>query len=187
MPRNVEPSVHRIDNVYVYNIDDLEQQVALGLQARKAEVDAAETIVAAELADFESWRRSLAVTPAIVALRTRTVEVLRAELERAFSTHLRHLGEADREALRALMESSASKLLHAPTTRLRERASLPEGVDWVRAVADVFDLPEVTSTPPPAPEGPEASLDEGPVSATKRLGADPEAKAGAGDERGRDR
>lgn len=110
--------------------------------------------------------------------------MLTAELERAFATHLRHLGQADREALRALMESSASKLLHAPTTRLRERASSPEGADWVRAVTDVFGLPDVTSTPPPAGDR-DPSADDEPVSATKRLRLDPEEKAGAGDDQGR--
>jgi len=142
VPRNVEPSVHEIDNVYVYNVDDLEQQVALGLKARQAEAEAAENIVGAELAEFESWRRGLLVAPAIVALRNRTREVLAAELERALSTRLKHLAEPDRVALRALMESSAAKLLHVPTTRLREGASSPDGADWVRAVTHVFDLPD---------------------------------------------
>jgi glutamyl-tRNA reductase len=187
VPRNVEPSVHQIDNVYVYNIDDLEQEVAVGLHARQAEADAAEKIVAAELADFEAWRRSLAVTPAIVALRTRTLDILSAELERTFSTHLKHLGEADRATLRALMDSAAAKLLHSPVTRLRERASSPDGAELVRAVTDVFDLPEPSGVPPPPRADPEAGADDAPVSATKRLRLDAAAKADEDDGVGRGR
>jgi glutamyl-tRNA reductase len=145
VPRNVEPSVHGIDNVYVYNVDDLEQQVALGLKSREAEAAAAETIVAAELAEFESWRRGLLVAPAIVALRNRTREVMSGELERALATRLKHLPEADRAALKQLMDAAANKLLHMPTTRLREAASSAEGADWVHTVTHLFDLPDVAA------------------------------------------
>jgi glutamyl-tRNA reductase len=55
VPRNVEPSVHEIDNVYVYNVDDLEQQVAEAMKSRHAEADLAEKIVSHELSEFEAW------------------------------------------------------------------------------------------------------------------------------------
>ena len=141
VPRNVEPSVHEIDNVYVYNVDDLEQQVAQGLSARQSEAAAAEKIVTDELAEFLTWSRGLLVTPAVVALRTRTHGLLSAELERTLAGRLKHLGEADRAALGQMVESAVSKLLHMPTTRLREGASSPEGADLVRAVTHLFDLP----------------------------------------------
>jgi glutamyl-tRNA reductase len=149
VPRNVDPSVHSIDNVYVYNVDDLEQEVAHGLKSREAEAVAAEAIVSSELAEFESWRRGLVVAPAIVALRSRTRELLAQELERSLSTRLKHLGEADREALRQLMDAAANKILHTPTTRLREGAASVEGADWVRAVTHLFDLPETRATAGP--------------------------------------
>ena len=152
VPRNVEPSVHTIDNVYVYNVDDLEQQVALGLKSRESEAAAAERIVLAELAEFESWRRGLLVAPAIIALRARTHEILNGELERAFASRLKHLGDADRILLKQVIEGAANKVLHAPTTRLREAASSVEGADWVRAVTHLFDLPERTeAAAAPAP------------------------------------
>jgi glutamyl-tRNA reductase len=146
VPRNVEPSVHKIDNVYVYNVDDLEQQVALGLKSRQAEAEAAEKIVVAELLEFESWQRGLLVAPAIVALRTRTREVLAAELERGLTGRLKHLSEVDQAMLRQLVDAAANKLLHVPTTRLREGASSPDGADLVRAVVRLFDLPEAATS-----------------------------------------
>ncbi len=156
VPRNVEPSVHRIDNVYVYNVDDLEQQVVEGLRARHAEVEAAESIVEKELAEFQSWARGLNATPAVVALRAKTRAVLMAELERSLSGRLKHLGEGDRAALLQMMESATNKLLHTATTRLKATASAggtgTEGTDdvgeLVRALTYLFDLPEMALVAP---------------------------------------
>ena len=91
VPRNVEPSVHAIDNVYVYNVDDLEQQVAEAMKSRTSEADAAEKIVAHEVADFEAWTRGQSVAPTIVRLRARPRAMLMRELERPLAGRLRHL------------------------------------------------------------------------------------------------
>jgi glutamyl-tRNA reductase len=151
VPRNVEPSVHEIDNVYVYNVDDLEHQVAEGMKARHAEVAAAERIVEAEVAEFEVWSRGLDVQPAVVALRAKTHAVLFAELERSLGSRLKHLGEADRAALAQMMESAVNKLLHAPTTRLKASAADGAAGDFVEALKHLFDLPEHASIAPPKP------------------------------------
>ncbi len=151
VPRNVEPSVHKIDNVYVYNVDDLEHQVAEGMKARHAEVAAAERIVEAEVAEFEAWSRGLDVQPAIVALRAKTHAVLFAELERSLGARLKHLGEADRAALTQMMDSAVNKLLHAPTTRLKASAADGAAGDFVEALKHLFDLPEHASVAPPKP------------------------------------
>jgi glutamyl-tRNA reductase len=142
VPRNVEPSIHRIDNVYVYNVDDLEQQVAEAMKSRRGEAEVAERIVAEELRDFEAWARGQAVAPTIVKLRAKTRGVLFAELDRALGGKLRHLPEGDRAALRQMMESAANKLLHTPTTRLRDATASPDGLDAVRAATKLFDLEE---------------------------------------------
>jgi glutamyl-tRNA reductase len=159
VPRNVEPSVHDIDNVYVYNVDDLEQQVAQGMKARHAEADAAEKIVGLELAEFETWSRGLLVAPAVVALRARTRAVLVAELERTLAGRLKHLTEVDRAALAQMIDSATNKLLHVPTTRLREGASSLDGADLVRALAHLFDLPEGPRTEP-SEDGEQEPADE---------------------------
>jgi glutamyl-tRNA reductase len=145
VPRNVEPSVHTIDNVYVYNVDDLEQQVADGLKLRVAEVESAEAIVQQELAEFSAWARGLNVQPTIVALRAKTRAVLMGELERTLGGRLKHLGEGEKAALVQMLESAANKLLHAPTSRLRAGAGAEAGADLVRAIKHLFDLPDSTS------------------------------------------
>ena len=142
VPRNVDPQVHEIDNVFVYDIDDLEQQVALGLEARKGEVDKAEAIVDEELKALLTWSHGLDVQPVIVALRARTKSVLVTELERSLTGKLKHLGEGERAALFQMVESATNKLLHAPMTRLREGAKTDGGSQLAGAARTLFDLPD---------------------------------------------
>ncbi|HEY8091801.1 MAG TPA: glutamyl-tRNA reductase, partial [Polyangiaceae bacterium] len=144
VPRNVEAEVHAIDNVYVYNVDDLEKEVARGLDGRRAELSEAERIVEDEVKQFLSWTRGLEVQPTVVALRARTRAVLVAELERSLGTRLKHLPEGDRAALQQMLDSAVNKLLHAPTTRLKARAA--EGDDageLAAALRLLFDLQEI--------------------------------------------
>lgn len=168
VPRNIDPAAHGIDNVYVFNVDDLEQEVARGLQARQAEVTAAEGIVADEVAQFLSWRRGLEVAPTLVAMRTKARAVFFAELERSLGGRLRHLSEGDRAALTQMLDSGVSKLLHGPTTKLKARAA--EGNDageLAAAVRFLFDLQEIAVEPPrsrsPAAAPVAASPDDEPL------------------------
>jgi glutamyl-tRNA reductase len=158
VPRNVEPAVHDIDNVYVYNVDDLEHEVARGLQARHAERDAAEKIVSAEVAQFLAWSRGLDVQPTLVAMRAKARALLFAELERTLAGRLRHLPEGDRAALHQMLESVLNKWLHAPTTKLRARAADGDaGGELAETVRFLFDLPQMTA----AREGERATNGDG--------------------------
>jgi glutamyl-tRNA reductase len=155
VPRNIDPAIHEsIDNAYVYDVDDLQHEVAENMKARQSEVTSAEKIVETELAQWLQWARGLNVNPTIVALRAKTKGVLVAELERSLGTRLKHLGEADRAALNQMIESATNKLLHAPTTRLKAAAGVSDGNDLVRAAQHLFDLP---SAPPPEPSSPSAA------------------------------
>ena len=142
VPRNVEPTVHGIDNVYVFDIDDLEQQVAAGMEARKAEAAAAEKIIEHEIGEFLTWARGLEVQPAIVALRAKTRGVLVAELERSLAGRLKHLSEGDRAALVQMVDSATNKLLHAPTTRLRHAAGDGTAQELTSTLKELFELPD---------------------------------------------
>ncbi len=142
VPRNVDPQIHEIDNVYVFNVDDLEGQVRDAMKARTSEVAAAEQIVTTELAEFRIWARGLAVAPTVVALRARTRAVLTTELELTLGSRLRHLPEGDRAALTQMIESATNKLMHTPTTRLKQASVEEDGPDMVRALTHLFDLPE---------------------------------------------
>ncbi len=140
VPRDVDPAVNKLDNVYLYDVDDLSQIVAESLEGRAAEAARAEAIAEAEAHGFEVWSLEQALTPSIVALRARTRSVLAAELGRSLSGKLRHLSPADREALDVMLDAATNKLLHIPVTRLRALASDPRGEDYLEAVRDLFAL-----------------------------------------------
>jgi glutamyl-tRNA reductase len=160
VPRNVDPAIHEsIDNAYVYDVDDLESEVAENMRSRQAEALAAEKIVEAELAQWLAWARGLDVNPTIVALRAKTRGVLVAELERSLGARLKHLGEADRAALMQMVESATNKLLHAPTTRLKQAAGASDGNDLVGAVHHLFDLPAASSSPTNGAAAPDVGTD----------------------------
>jgi glutamyl-tRNA reductase len=143
VPRNVEPTVHGIDNAYVFNVDDLEQEVARGQQARHGYVEAAEAIVEEQVAEFIAWRRGLEVQPTLVAMRVKARAILLSELEASLRGRLKHLGEADRAALAQMVESGIAKLLHSPTARLKARAAEgDDGQELAAAVRFLFDLHE---------------------------------------------
>jgi glutamyl-tRNA reductase len=97
------------------------------------------------VAQFLAWSRGLEVQPTVVGLRAKVRAVIIAELERTIGK-LRHL-EGDRGALMQMAESAVNKLLHMPTTRLRQRASNGDDADdLAAAVRFLFDLQEISGT-----------------------------------------
>ncbi len=161
VPRNVDPAIHDMANAYVYNVDDLEREVARGLAARRGELEAAERIVTEEVGEFLAWTRGLAVAPTVVAMRARARAVLFSELERTLAGRLKHLTEADRAALTQMLESAANKLLHMPTTKLKARAAEGEGLELAAALRFLFDLKEVGGAGEGAAAGRGAPAGEG--------------------------
>ncbi|MFL5383513.1 MAG: glutamyl-tRNA reductase [Longimicrobiaceae bacterium] len=139
IPRDVEPAVGERQNVFLYNVDDLQQIVDASLDRRRAELPAAEGIVAQGVEDFWGWYSSLAVVPTIRALRDRGERVRQEEVERALG-RLRHLSDDDRAAVDALTRTLLNKLLHAPTARLREAAGNGRGTGVLDTVRYLFEL-----------------------------------------------
>ncbi|MEJ7734847.1 MAG: hypothetical protein WKG00_37370 [Polyangiaceae bacterium] len=117
------------------------------MEGRAAAVAQAEEIVAEAAVAFERWTLERSLTPTIVGLRARTRAVLLGELERSLAGKLRHLGAAERVALGAMVDAATNKLMHAPTVRLRGAASDPRAADYIEALRELFDLPEVSSAP----------------------------------------
>lgn len=139
IPRDVETAVGDQENVFLYNVDDLQQIVDDSLDRRRAELPAAERIVAEGVEDFWSWYASLAVVPTIRALRDHGERVRQHETERALA-RLSHLSNDDRAAVDALTRQILNKLLHAPTTRLREAAGNGRGTGVLDTVRYLFEL-----------------------------------------------
>ena len=164
VPRDVDPKVETLGEVFLYNIDDFERVVSESRQSRQREAEAAERIVREETAGWQRWAEVAQVTPVVVALRSRLERFLHAELERSLRTKLKHLGEPERAALEAMLEAALNKMLHAPTTHLRQVVSdedyeSPRVEQLVVALTELFELDaepaslqSVPSTRPASPE-----------------------------------
>jgi glutamyl-tRNA reductase len=139
LPRNVDPAVNQLRDVYLYDLDDLDAIAERGRAARAAEVPRAEAIVADECARFERWRAGLEAVPTIRALLARGEAITRAEVERALE---RAPAGADRAALERLAAAVVARLLHAPLERLRAEAEEGGGAYIADALRELFGLDE---------------------------------------------
>ena len=139
VPRDVDPRVGELDNVFLYDVDDLQKVSHENLALRQKETEHAEKIVEGEVQQFESWRRSLDLTPTIVALRERFRDVVKKELERTVP-RLKNVSEEERRTLDAMAEAMVNKLLHQPLVELKKGADAPEGAALITAARKLFDL-----------------------------------------------
>jgi glutamyl-tRNA reductase len=118
VPRDVEPEVNDLNNVYLYDIDDLKGVVALNLAQRKEEAVKADRIVEEEVGKFERWLKTLAVVPTIVSLRDKAESIIQAEFAKSRSA-LDQLTPAQHEAVETLTRSIVEKVLNDPIVFLK--------------------------------------------------------------------
>jgi len=139
VPRDVEPAAARIDNVYLYNVDDLQGIVDANMAQRREEARKAEAIIDAEVASYLEWFDTLEVVPTIVSLREKVEAVLAAELERS-QGWMQHLSGADRENVAILLRAVVNKILHDPITGLKEESRDHAARPYVAALRRLFHL-----------------------------------------------
>jgi glutamyl-tRNA reductase len=137
VPRDIEPEVAQLDDVYLYSLDDLAGIVREGVDQRSSQVAQAEAIIDAQVGSFLHWMESRELVPLIRALRDRGEDMRRLEVERA----LRQLARGDdpRTVLDALSHGLTNKLLHAPTQALHEAGS-DERAELQRVLARIYEL-----------------------------------------------
>ena len=138
VPRDIEPAVNELENVYVFDIDDLKQVVEENLGRRRKEARRADRIIEEEVLKFERWLRELEVYPTIKALREKAEEIRRRELARTLP-RLRNLSPEDKEALEVMTEAIVNKILHAPILYLK-MGYHRMGREAITTVRRVFDL-----------------------------------------------
>ena len=118
VPRDIDPDINRINNAYVYDIDDLKNIIQENLEDRKREAQKAERIIEESVIHFNKWYKSLEVVPTIVELRNKFETIARNELEKTLQS-LNHLSEDDRKALDKMIQAVTNKILHDPTILLK--------------------------------------------------------------------
>lgn len=139
VPRDIDPKAADIENVYLYNIDDLQDVVDENRKNRKREALKAEAIVADEVGRYSAWLRELDAVPTIVSLRGKADGIVRAELDKAHAW-MDHLHNGDREKVEALVDGIVNKILHAPVAVMKEESAEPASQDIVAAARQLFRL-----------------------------------------------
>jgi glutamyl-tRNA reductase len=139
VPRDVEPAVGDIEQVFLYNIDDLQKFVQKNVSLRTSEIDRAEAIVSEEVAQFLAWQRSRSAVPTIVALRKHFYGVRDSELLR-LEGKLAGLSPDARERFEEVTRLILEKLLLEPTERLKALPDQETQVAYTEVLNRLFRL-----------------------------------------------
>jgi len=139
VPRDIDPAAGDIENVYLYNIDHLQDVVDSNKEGRRVEAMKAEGIIAEEIAVYEEWFNALAVVPTIVSLREKMEAIMKGELERSASW-MKILDGEERSRIEILTASIVNKILHDPITALKEESRERDELPYVAAVRRLFKL-----------------------------------------------
>ncbi len=156
VPRDVDPEVNKLDGLFVYDIDDLQQVAAAHIAERKSQATDAEALVAAEVERFHQRQRTVNVAPAIVALQRQAEEIRQAELRRIHA-RLDTLTPEQIAAVEALTRGLVNKFLHPPMQALKQ-AARENDATRLEALCETWSLP---TAPEPAVEpSPVAASDQ---------------------------
>jgi glutamyl-tRNA reductase len=139
VPRDIDPEAGGIDNVYLYNIDDLQEVVDENLKGRLKEAQKAEDLVSEEVQKFTSWYHTLEAVPTIRELKDKMGNIMKGEMERAPSW-IKSLGEEERKEIEILIASVLNKVLHDPITGLKEETKENGGLSYIAAIRRLFKL-----------------------------------------------
>jgi glutamyl-tRNA reductase len=139
VPRNIEPLVNEIDNIFLYDIDDLQEVVDANLRERFKEAERAEELVSQEVERMMARLKVQEVAPTIVSLQGQLEEIRAGEVERV-RRKLGPLTPEQEDALETLTRSIVNKIAHGPISELRRQAGRPDGVHIIDAIRQVFHL-----------------------------------------------
>jgi glutamyl-tRNA reductase len=121
VPRDVDPAMNKLDGIFVYDIDDLQQVAVSHMEERSRQAIDAETLIEAEVQRFHARQRAVNVAPAIVALQRKAEEIRLAEIQRLHS-RLGVLSAEQLEAVEVLTRGLVNKFLHPPMQALKQAA-----------------------------------------------------------------
>ena len=140
VPRDIDPAINRIPNVYVYDIDDLKDVIDENIEDRQKEAVKAERIIDEAVVRFRHWHDSLNVVPTIVSLREKLHAIARAEIRKTAGHSLSHLNDADVEALYRMADAMINKIMHDPTLMLKRHGVSPKNSVYLDITRRLFKL-----------------------------------------------
>ena len=161
LPRDVDPAVGALENVFLYNLDDLQAVIAANIERRRAEMPSAEELIGREVERYWAWVAGLVAVPVVTQFRAEMERIREHELTDAMK-RLNALSPDERAVVEQFSRSLMNKFLHEPTVRLRAAAANGRGLGIVDAAKYLFGL-ESSSGADAAPSNPEPK-DPGDVS-----------------------
>jgi glutamyl-tRNA reductase len=147
VPRDVSPEMAKLDGIFTYDIDDLQQAVSSHVADRRHEAELAETIIASEVESFEGRLHTLDVVPTIVSLQDHLETIRQAEIDRVRG-RLGHLTPEQELAVETLTRGIINKVMHTPITTLKTAAKESEATTVVDVVRKLFNLRQKEEAPP---------------------------------------
>jgi glutamyl-tRNA reductase len=147
VPRDVDAAMNKLDGIFVYDIDDLQQAVASHVADRRKEAERAEAIVALEVDRFQARLQTLDVVPTIVSLQDHLETIRQAEIDRVRG-RLGPLSPEQELAVEALTRGIVNKIMHTPISALKSAAREPEATTVIDLVRRLFNLQERRSVKP---------------------------------------
>jgi glutamyl-tRNA reductase len=139
VPRDVDPEMNKLDGIFVYDIDDLQQAVSAHVADRKKEAERAEAIISDEVTKFQSRLLTLDVVPTIVSLQDHLETIRQAEIDRVRG-RLGALSPEQEMAIETLTRGIVNKVMHTPISTLKTAARESEATTVVDIVRRLFNL-----------------------------------------------
>jgi glutamyl-tRNA reductase len=139
VPRDVDPEVNKLDNVYLYDVDDLEKVVESNKADRMKAAKLGEGIIDEEKNQFLHWLSSLEVTPTIAQLKEKAEKIREEELEKIIN-RLHDISDQDLERVKALTNVLMNRILHEPIINLKELTKQKDGYEHIEALRYFFGL-----------------------------------------------
>ncbi|MBF0273806.1 MAG: glutamyl-tRNA reductase [Nitrospinae bacterium] len=139
VPRDIEPEVNEIDNVYLYNIDDLQNVIEVNKKEREKEAEKAYVIIEKEVNSFIHWLDSLDIVPTIRDIKNKAEEVRLQEMEKTFSKW-DNLSDNERKAVDVLTQSIVNKIINTPIINLKKEYEGEQGHWFLKVSRKLFNL-----------------------------------------------
>jgi len=139
VPRDIDPSINDIDNVYLFDIDELKEVVEENKAERQKEALRAERIVESEVIKFKSWMQALDIIPVIRKLQEKAETVRQRELRRTLK-NLKGLNDKEKQAIEKLSKSLVNKILHDPIIFLKKGSPEKDRDEILAMVCRIFAL-----------------------------------------------
>lgn len=147
VPRDLDPAMAKVDNVFLYDIDDLEGVIAVNMQERAREAEKVGMIIGEEMAAFRQWMHEQQAAPLIMKLREKA-KTAQSNLMHNLTNKVPNLSEKEKHTVNKLTMSMINQLIHEPIVQVKEMASEKDAALYLETFARLFGLDNLPEEPP---------------------------------------